>query len=509
MSNKKIIAISVGIILAVFFLTSFAGGTDEKASIAVRNVVFTDSYDGHNIADYEVELGKASIIPDIPVHKGYIFKGWYDYNNQSLKIENFDRIVDDIHVVAVYASDINDNNIPDDEEVYYEVKFIDTIDKKILKTEKVLEGMAATAPLNVEYDNYEFAGWDKSYSNVTSDLQVRTIYNKKIVNNDNLNNQASNTYLVTFVDGDDGKTIKTVEVREGVNATLPTPIKHLGRVFDYWDGNYKNVRSNQKVVARYADDKNNNGKKDSLDTHYVIEFVSNGRGTLDGKTRFTNSLVGMNFDSVGIIVPKTVAEQYYKFDRWDPPINKVVNNNVKYKALFVPENDINNNEIADETERHYTVEFKVNENGSLKGTSKYEHVLYGLTFEEAGIVIPTPVADQYYKFVGWDKEFSEIVISRQTYYAKFEPINDKNNNGIADETESHYTIEFRSGEHGSIRGRTIYETLMLGMQFKHAGIVVATPVSDENYVFDRWDPPINTTITGSAIYTALFVPVNN
>ena len=72
MPNKKIIAISVGIILAVFFMTSFAGGTDEKASVVTRSVVFTDSYDGHNIASYDVELGKASNVPEVQEHEGWM-----------------------------------------------------------------------------------------------------------------------------------------------------------------------------------------------------------------------------------------------------------------------------------------------------------------------------------------------------------------------------------------------------------------------------------------------------
>lgn len=57
----------------------------------------------------------------------------------------------------------------------YTVTFKDW-DGKVLKTQKVEKGKAATAPANPTREHYSFAGWDKAFNNVTSDLVVTATY---------------------------------------------------------------------------------------------------------------------------------------------------------------------------------------------------------------------------------------------------------------------------------------------------------------------------------------------
>ena len=57
----------------------------------------------------------------------------------------------------------------------YTVTFKDW-DGKVLKTEQVEKGKAATAPANPTRENYSFAGWDKAFNKVTSDLVVTATY---------------------------------------------------------------------------------------------------------------------------------------------------------------------------------------------------------------------------------------------------------------------------------------------------------------------------------------------
>ena len=56
-------------------------------------------------------------------------------------------------------------------EVKYTVQFVD-FDGTVLKNEEVVKGSSATAPSDPYRDGYSFAGWDKIYTNVTSDLVV-------------------------------------------------------------------------------------------------------------------------------------------------------------------------------------------------------------------------------------------------------------------------------------------------------------------------------------------------
>lgn len=60
-------------------------------------------------------------------------------------------------------------------EYLYTVTFVD-YDGTILGSDKVQYGTAATAPEDPSRDGYNFAGWDKDYSNVTDDLTVTAQY---------------------------------------------------------------------------------------------------------------------------------------------------------------------------------------------------------------------------------------------------------------------------------------------------------------------------------------------
>ena len=49
-------------------------------------------------------------------------------------------------------------------------------DGTVLKTDKVEKGKDATAPADPKRENFQFAGWDKSFKNVTSDLVITATY---------------------------------------------------------------------------------------------------------------------------------------------------------------------------------------------------------------------------------------------------------------------------------------------------------------------------------------------
>ena len=57
----------------------------------------------------------------------------------------------------------------------YTVTFKD-FDGTVLKTQKVIKGKSATAPADPKRENFVFAGWDKYFNNVTSDLVVTATY---------------------------------------------------------------------------------------------------------------------------------------------------------------------------------------------------------------------------------------------------------------------------------------------------------------------------------------------
>ena len=121
----------------------------------------------------------------------------------------------------------------------YTVKFVDK-DGNILKTIEVAKGASATAPTAPSVDGYTFKGWDQEFNNVTSDLEVKAIYEKT----------ETEKYTVTFKDKD-GNVLKTIEVAKGASATAPTAPSVEGYTFKGWDQEFNNVTSDLEVKAIY------------------------------------------------------------------------------------------------------------------------------------------------------------------------------------------------------------------------------------------------------------------
>ena len=477
------------------------------------------------------------------------------------------------------------NNVPEKETFTVVFK---NYDGTILDEQTIEKGNSASyqgeTPKrpNSKICNYEFTGWSDSIQNVTSNIDVVAQYNCE-----------KRSYVVRFMDDDKVTLLATDKVNAGGTAIYsgktPTKINH---VFNGWNDTLSNILSNKTVYATYYADYNHNDIDDAKEDHYNITFKAGENGSLEGTTTYTNILTGLTFEQANIIIPTPVPNKNYKFKEWTPKINKTVSASVEYTAEFYP--DFNNNNIDDREEEHYTIEFLAGEHGILEGTTTYENILTGLTFEQANIVIPKVKANENYKANGWDKEINTTVTEDATYTAQyFADFNnndiddetervtvifyagehgiignskeymvegllpgydnypdapnidvyfgygfkawnpnynantmiplenasleftatyfeDKNHNGIDDETEDHYTVKFNAGLHGTLEGQTTYENILTGLTFSEAGIVIPTINANENYKANGWDKEINTTVIENATYTAqYFADFNN
>ena len=477
------------------------------------------------------------------------------------------------------------NNVPEKE--IFTVVF-KNYDGTILDEQTIEKGNSASyqgeTPKrpNSKICNYEFTGWSDSIQNVTSNIDVVAQYNCE-----------KRSYVVRFMDDDKVTLLATDKVNAGGTAIYSgkTPTK-TNHVFNGWNDTLSNILSNKTVYATYYADYNHNDIDDTKEDHYNITFKAGENGSLEGTTTYTNILTGLTFEQANIIIPTPVPNKNYKFKEWTPKINKTVSASVEYTAEFYP--DFNNNNIDDREEEHYTIEFLAGEHGILEGTTTYENILTGLTFEQANIVIPKVKANENYKANGWDKEINTTVTEDATYTAQyFADFNnndiddetervtvifyagehgiignskeymvegllpgydnypdapnidvyfgygfkawhpnynantmiplenasleftatyfeDKNHNGIDDETEDHYTVKFNAGLHGTLEGQTTYENILTGLTFSEAGIVIPTINANENYKANGWDKEINTKVTENATYTAqYFADFNN
>lgn len=126
---------------------------------AVTYTVTFMNYDGTILKTETIKSGGNATPPAAPTRDGYTFIGWSgSYNN----------VNSDVIIVAQYRENTS-------ETVYYVVRFVDH-DGTVLKTQSVEKGQTAKAPAVPARVGYRFIGWDKEFTNVTSDLTVTAQY---------------------------------------------------------------------------------------------------------------------------------------------------------------------------------------------------------------------------------------------------------------------------------------------------------------------------------------------
>ena len=108
----------------------------------------------------------------------------------------------------------------------------------VLSTQQVASGEAAEAPANPEREGYTFTKWDKSFTNVTSNLVVTAQF-------------TINKYTVKFKNWN-GTEISTQTVNHGSAATAPANPTRDGYTFSSWDTAFSSVKSNLIVTAQFT-----------------------------------------------------------------------------------------------------------------------------------------------------------------------------------------------------------------------------------------------------------------
>ncbi len=362
MFNKKRLIVFVVFVLFIFFMMTFASAPAETVKVNTRRVTFTDGYNSRDIATYTVEVGKGVEVPEAPKHDSVVFAGWYDYYDNTTKIEEFDEILNDTHVVALYGDDLNHNGILDSDEEHFLVRFIHGITNEVLKEESVLIGLNATAPKEPSADGYNFVGWDTDYTNVQSDLTVNSSFRRITTPT---TNDSITYYRVTFVDGDTNQTIATYRVREGYSSSTPSAPTHEGRIFDHWQGTWTNVRSDQTVIAIYTDDKNNDGTSDNEPGQkLIVKFVNEGVVVKEEEV-----LKNMDATAPTETMTKESNDEFiYTFKEWDKDYTNV-------------QTDLIVNAVYTSTKKEYqlTINYKY-EDGTQAAESYVESIANGSTY---------------------------------------------------------------------------------------------------------------------------------
>lgn len=287
----------------------------------------------------------------------YYFSGWD---------KPLSNVTEDIEVRPVYESVVRTFTV------------VFNVDGVTVKTEEVEYGKAATAPSqqaieaalpSVKGSIYSFAGWDKDFSCVKSDMKVNADITRDYA-----------TYTVTFNYGD-GKS-ETQTVRYGEDAVAPTnedgklnkaPTENTDYLFVGWDNNYCFVTENRVINAVY----NNNVRYYTVDFYDGDVLYCRRYVPLGGKAKLPAS------DPV-----KQSDETYdYTFVGWsEEAVN--VSSDMKIYAEYKA------------TDRMYTVSFYLD--GVLIGEKKTSY----------GGKVEAPTAFEFdsekYVLKGWDTTFDNV-----------------------------------------------------------------------------------------------------
>ena len=290
-----------------------------------HTVRFVVNGDEDNAIIREVDHGTdlRGVLPIIP--EGHTFSGW---NN----LDALKRVKDDL---TVHGS-ITINT--------YRVEFLNH-DGKVLRVERIEHGSSATPPINPIKIGHTFTGWDRDFSNVTSDLTINARF-------------TINEYTVTFVDFD-GTVLSTQRVEHGSSAVEPErPNNRVGWTFHRWSVSFDYVTGDLSVKAIYTINR------------YTVRFLDHN-GVVLSKQRVVHG--GHAW------LPRTPHRRGFTFRRWDTTFRNITSDR-DIRAIY--------------TINHYRIMYDLN------GGINHPDNPSSFNVESKHIVLRNPSREGY-TFTGW------------------------------------------------------------------------------------------------------------
>ncbi|MFU8792615.1 MAG: InlB B-repeat-containing protein [Acholeplasmataceae bacterium] len=205
-------------------------------------VYFTVTFNsngGTEIQDQVKVSGELATEPPTPTKANYDFGGWFVDSALSIPFDFSTPITNDLTLYAKWTP------------IQLTVVFYDE-DGTLLKTESVAYGEDATppeAPTKAETAQFYFTfnGWDKPYTNITSNTDIYATYAEEL-----------RAYTITFYDEDGTTVLKTETVYYGEDATPPVdPTKAEDQQYTYdflgWDTSYIAITGDLEIKAVYTE----------------------------------------------------------------------------------------------------------------------------------------------------------------------------------------------------------------------------------------------------------------
>lgn len=272
------------------------------------------NYDGNLLQEVSVKEGETAIYsgqtptrPSTPTHT-YTFDGW------DLPLSN---ITSDCVRVAQFK----------EIQTKFTVTFENYDGTELFKTyvlsgsDVTYQGNTPTKPDTAEFE-YEFIGWDKPLTNITTDTIFVAQYSetKKYI---------TPTYIVTFKNYDDS-ILQQVSVLEGASATYggQTPTRPSNSEYEYefvgWDESLDNITSDCVRVAQYS----------QTSKEYTVRFYNDSELLYIATVHYQEAAVYH-----GVTPTKeSTATHYYTFVGWNKDIS-CITESMDVQAVFSEHGD--------------------------------------------------------------------------------------------------------------------------------------------------------------------------
>ena len=233
------------------------------------------------ISTQTIDYNQSAIAPNLDNVEGYEFIGWD---------KEFTNVVENLDIKPIY-----DKNT-------FTVKFYDSNDN-IISTQNVKINESAIAPSVDNVEGYTFVGWDKEFTNVVEDLEIKPLYNKK-------------TYTVKFYDNF-GNLIDEQTVPHGENAIEPINVDKEGYTFAGWDKEFTNVVEDLVVTGQYEA------------IYYTVTFIDMYGDVIEIKTVQSHTEVE---------APLAPTVDYHTFSKWNHKLNSITDD-LTVQAVYTFDNN--------------------------------------------------------------------------------------------------------------------------------------------------------------------------
>ncbi len=301
---------------------------------------------------------------------------------------------------------------------------------------------------------YTYAGWYKdSGTTLLSSVDVSTaaIYTDTIFTAQYMHIP----YTVAFDladHGTSGDTLVFNSVYYDDTITVPSVTADNGWSFTGWDVTPSTtVTGSATYTAQYAQNT------------YMVSFDLADHGA-SGDTLVFNPVY---YDGT-ITVPSVTADNGWSFTGWDVTPSTTVTGSATYTAQYA--------------QNTYMVSFDLADHGTSGDTLVFNSVYYGDT-----ITVPSVTVDNGWSFTGWDVTPSTTVTGTIVYTAQY--------------THIAYTVTFDLGS-GTSPDTTVFFPVYYGDT-----ITIPNVISPPGWLPAGWDTTPSTTVTGTATYIAVYVPI--